>query len=173
MTTSCVCLPAPVPGSRLPAASSGHRLPASGSVASCSQRWTPAVGCRIPASGHRARPAASGGPDRRPATGKRRPASRNGGRPNPAIPLEVCRPALPHVRPRGRFRRTSVSGVPCYHVRPGESFQRALVSDEPLCPWTSCTAGSLAKHGGMALVSGSCCALYGNVLGRESVICWH
>jgi len=57
MTTSRVCLPVPAPGSRLPAASSGHRLPASGSVASCSQRWTPAVGCRIPASGHRARPA--------------------------------------------------------------------------------------------------------------------
>jgi len=161
MTTRRTCLPVPVPGSRLPATSSGHRI---GRPVDPGHRFgqRPAAtgpGHRLPATGltgHRQTASEAG-------TGQRLPAS--GGKPNPAIPLEAARPALPHVRPRGRFWRTLVSDV--------ASFWRALVSGEPLRPWTSCTAGGLGKHGGMARFWLALCALYGNVLGTESVICWH
>jgi len=96
MTTRCVRLPVSVSGSRLPAAGS----PATG------DRDRPPAADRRP---HRSRA------HRQPETGDRldrdcRPA-RQTGKPNPAIPLEGHRHALPHVRPRSRKPETSVSDV--------------------------------------------------------------
>ena len=141
-----------------------HVSPCSGprfSVTGCELR-PPATGQRI---GGQLQPAVDTG-SRLPDPGQRPPGPASGGKPNPAIPLEAARPALPHVRPRSRFWRTLVSGVP------RDQCATKTASGKPrhlLLPILLC----LAKHGGMARFWLAMCALYGNVLGTESVICWH
>ena len=118
----CFCLRIPVTGCEL---TGGHGLtgsqqPETGHRARPPVRQaatgSPATGgARPPDPGHR-RSSASGpatGGDRRPNRRPDRPRLPTGstGKPNPAIPLGVCRPALPHVRPRSRKPETSVSGV--------------------------------------------------------------
>ena len=145
MSTSRTCLPASVPGSRLPATSSpetgGDR-----SSAETEDRDPETGGHRIPAElGYRQtgdRPPVRP-PVRPPDPGHRRPPA-SGGKPNPAIPLGLPRLGLPHVRPRSRFRRTLVSGI--------ASFRRTLVSGVPRSPWI---LGAL-ENVGVWLVFGAC-----------------
>ena len=79
-------------------------------------------------------------------------------------------------RPGDRDCRPTADRIPRYHLRPPDMHYPACApeaeSQKPRFPMSP-PGASLGKHEGMARFLLAVCALYGNVLGRESVICWH
>ena len=170
LSTRRVCLRLRFAGSWLPATSSPAtgRLPVTGcgltgnrpdpGLRPRAHRWPP----ETEDGDRRQRPGPATGSTSGHGLGHRVPAS-GGDRPQTR-------------RPGDRDCRPTADRIPRYHLRPPDMHYPACApeaeSQKPRFPMSP-PGASLGKHEGMARFLLAVCALYGNVLGRESVICWH